>query len=279
MPLRVGAAGGFTHTALMSCKFFVDEPYRGLGLGLFMRFLKLGKRFPLLATTANVASGALFAQFGGYAIAGAEHTMLGVRRPAPLAEEWVHRRGGRPRLARTLALPLRIVRRRLARRPARGARGELIPLREAADLLELDPPRPAHSLTVVRDRAYMEWRYFGGETSAGVFRFQGPRVADQIVAVDTFRAGHRSQIRVLNVLDVWPPTTPESVTPMVAALADRYEPEFDVIWLRGQPPPVEDALRRSGWLRHDFPAPLAWCIDRAAVLPTRNWYLMPAQSE
>src|SRR5437762_9601071 len=37
-PLHI-AGQNFDGRALMSCKFFVDEPHRGLGIGLFMRYL------------------------------------------------------------------------------------------------------------------------------------------------------------------------------------------------------------------------------------------------
>ena len=41
IPLRIGA-GEFRTTALMFAKFFVDGEYRGMGLGIFMRFVREG---------------------------------------------------------------------------------------------------------------------------------------------------------------------------------------------------------------------------------------------
>ena len=275
VPLRI-AGEGFDGRALMSCKFFVDEAHRGLGIGLFMRFLKLGQRFPLLATSANAASGALFAQFGGYAINGTEHTMLGVRRPAPLAEEWFHRRTHRPALARLLAFPARFAPSRMKIRPGDDAGAELIPIPQPDDL-QLLPP--AGALTIVRSQPWLRWRYFSADRAAcDVFRFRC-NGDDRLLVTNMIASGYRGQIRVLNVLDVWPPLSTSSARVLPALLHERYKDRFDVIWLRGQPREVEQALSATGFISHHFPAPLGCCIDRAALLPARNWYLMPGESE
>jgi hypothetical protein len=278
VPLRV-AATGFDATALMSCKFFVDEPHRGLGIGLFMRFLKLGQRFPLLATSANAASGALFAQFGGRAIAGTDHTMLGVRRAVPLAEEWFQRRTHRPALARFLAFPARFAPSRMKIRPGDDAGAELIPIAQPDDLRSLQPPPPAAALAVVRDQPWLRWRYFSADHAAhDLFRFRC-NGEDRLLVTNLIASGYRGRIRVLNVLDVWPPLSAASARALPALLHERYKDRFDVIWLRGQPPDVQQALGAAGFISHHFPAPLGCCIDRAALLPARNWYLMPGESE
>jgi hypothetical protein len=278
VPLRV-AAQGFAETALMSCKFFVDDIHRGLGIGLFMRYLKLGQRFPLLATSANAASGALLAQFGGYTIAGTDHTMLGVHRPAPLAEEWLHRRTQRRGLARILALPARLARGRMRTRAANDPGGELIPISGVDDLRALQLTPSADALAVVRDVTWCEWRYFSaGRGGYDLFRFRWDG-EDRLVVVNLIASGYRAQIRVLNVLDVWPPLAPQSARALAAVLGARYVNRFDAMWLRGQRTEVEEALHGAGFVSHGFPAPLGWCIDRAGMLRTREWYLMPAESE
>jgi hypothetical protein len=278
VPLHL-AGPGFDGRALMSCKFFVDEPHRGLGIGLFMRFLKLGQRFPLLATSANAASGALFAQFGGYAIPGTEHTMLGVRRPAPLAEEWLHRRTHRPALARFLSTPARFAPSRMKIRPGDDAGAELIPIVQPDDLASLHLPSPAGALAVVRDQEWLCWRYFSPDHAAhDLFRFHC-NGEDRLLVTNVIESGYRGQIRVLNVLDLWPPLDPRSVRALPPLLQKSCKDRFDALWLRGQPQDVEQVLRTAGFIGHDFPAPLGCCIDRAALLPTRNWYLMPAESE
>ncbi|CAA9374870.1 MAG: hypothetical protein AVDCRST_MAG64-246 [uncultured Phycisphaerae bacterium] len=297
VPLRVAVCGGVgaeggdgrgegvTCTALMSCKFFVDAPYRGAGLVPFRSYLRLAAAHPLFCTSANALSGELFTQAGGHAIAGTDHTMLGVRRPAPLAEEWARRRvGGAGRsaaaVARVLALPLRVVRRSVAPRRRPGERGGGLTLLNSVDDLSTFRLAPSTgAVTVVRDEPYLRWRYFSGESAAEVYRFQFAGEPDRLLVIDTLRAGYRSQIRVLNVLDLWPPAAPECAPALAAALAERFEPRFDAIWLRGQPTEAETVLKSAGWLRHDFPAPLGWCVDRHNVFPTRHWYLMPGQSE
>jgi hypothetical protein len=278
VPLHIAAAG-FDGRALMSCKFFVDEPHRGLGIGLFMRYLKLGQRFPLLATSANAASGALFAQFGGYAIPGTDHTMLGVRRPAPLAEEWLQRRTHRPALARFLAFPARFAPSRMKIRPRDDAGAEPIPIAQPDDLSSLQLPPPAAALAVVRDQPWLRWRYFSADHAAhDLFRFRC-NGEDRLLVTNLLASGYRAQIRVLNVLDLWPPLDPTSARALPALLHQRYGDRFDALSLRGQPQNVEQVLRTAGFISHDFPAPLGCYLDRAALLPARNWYLMPGDSE
>ena len=274
VPFRV-AARGVTRTALMSCKFFVDELYRGAGLVPFRSYLKLGRQYPLFCTSANAVSGELFAGAGGYAIAGTDHTMLGVGRHAPLAEEWLFRRTGRPELSRVAALPARL----LPRRSIGRGEGELRPLASVEEVVALDLPPPGDAIAVVRDLSYLRWRYFSGESANEVLCFRGIGAAARMVVVNQVRSGHRSQIRVLNVLDVWPPLDADSAPPLVRLLGQRYHGRFDALWLRSQPPPAEAALGRIGFVRHLFPAPLGWCIDEPGLLPTSEWYLVPGESE
>ena len=274
VPFRV-AARGVTRTALMSCKFFVDESYRGAGVVPFRSYLKLGRQYPLFCTSANAVSGELFAGAGAYAIGGTDHTMLGVTRHAALAEEWVFRRTGRPELSRVVALPARL----LPRRSIGRGEGELRPLPSVEAVVALDLPLPGDAIAVVRDLSYLRWRYFSRESANDVFCFRAVRAAARMVVVNQVRSGYRSQIRVLNVLDVWPPLDADSAPPLTRVLWQRYRGRFDALWLRSQPPPAEAALGRVGFVRHLFPAPLGWCVDEPGVLPTRDWYLVPGESE
>src|SRR4051794_23974063 len=77
VPFRF-ATRAFACTAAMVCKFYMDKAHRrgGMGSGMLARYLALGQRFPLFATSANAASGALFERSGGYRIAGTDPTML-----------------------------------------------------------------------------------------------------------------------------------------------------------------------------------------------------------
>lgn len=274
VPFRVGM-GDFACTALMASKFYADPNHRGAGIGPLMRFLQEGRRFPLLMTSANALAGELYRKCGAYSIEGMDHTMLGAARAGPLAEEWLFRRTGSAPAARVLSFPARPVRRTLGRSRA----GELMPLEPPKAGVSPLAARPGNVLAVIRDDDYIRWRYFGRDRGKDVYRFRETSGQERLVVVRLVRSGYRGQIRVLDVLDVWPQADARSVGPLSAALAGRYVGAFDVIWLRSQSADAERALGETGFVRHAFPAPLGWCLDRAGVLPGKQWYLMPGESE
>lgn len=279
VPFRVGI-GGVTTTAVMSCKFFVDEAFRGVGVAPFRAYLKLGRRFPLFCTSANAASGELFRGAGAYVVGGSDHAMLLVARHGPVVEEWVYRRiGRRGGMARVLAGPAWLKPRR--RSPVGSSQGVLRKLSSAEEATALAVPATiATAVAVVRDEAYLRWRYFPGDSRKDVYAFTAPGAAARLVVVNQVSSGHRGQIRVLNVLDVWPPLDAGSAGAFASALHQRYDGQFDVMWLRAQSAEVEEGLSRdAGFIRHAFPAPLAWCVDPTPFLPTRDWYLVPGESE
>ena len=275
VPFRAGV-GQFDCTVLMASKFYADPNFRGAGIGPLMHFVREAARFPLLMTSANAVAGELYRKCGAYPIDATDHVMLGVSRPGPLAEEWLVRRTGSCALSRLLALPAHVVRRRLVRS---SGRGRLEPLPTAEEATSSPWPRPRDALAVLRDADYVRWRYFGREMGKDVFRLVVKGAEDRWVVARLTRSGHRSQIRVLDVLDVWPQADERTVAPLVEVLAAQYARRFDVVWLRGQPPEAEHALSRIGFVRHSFPAPLGWCIDRPTRLPTTRWYLMPGEAE
>jgi hypothetical protein len=206
--------------------------------------------------------------------------MLGVARVAPLAEEWAYRRTRRAALARLVSLPARLAPARLRRTGSTStAPGELTRLDSVEQVAALDLPPPGDALAVVRDLDHIRWRYFSGESDVDVLRFSTGAAPDRLVVVNRVTAGHRGQIRVLNVLDVWPPLDPGSAPALGSALADRYRGSFDTLWLRSQPPAAEEALAGAGFVRHLFPYTLGWCMDPGGLLPTRDWYLVPGDSE
>lgn len=275
VPFRIGIED-FSCTALMASKFYADSLHRGAGVGPLMRFVQEGRRFPLLMTSANAVAGELYRKCGASPIEGMDHTMLGVSRAGPVAEEWFFRRTGSALAARVLSCPARLVGRAIA---GSAIGGELTPLQpEKAGVSPLWAV-PREVLAVIRDADYIRWRYFGREPGKDVYRFQSEAGEDRFVVARLARSGHRLQIRVLDVLDIWPPAKPEIARPLVSALAMRYPGAFDVIWLRSQTVETEQSLREIGFVRHVFPAPLGWCIDRAGRLPTARWYLMPGEAE
>ena len=239
-----------------------------------MRFVQEGRRFPLLMTSANAIAGELYRKCGAYQIDQMDHTMLGIRRPAAGGGMGVSPNaqcvGG------AFPLPGYLIRRRIGRS---AAEGELAPLTSAEQATTSPWPRPMDAMAVIRDAGYIRWRYFGRERGKDVFRFRVPEAEDRLVVVRLTRSGYRRQIRVLDVLDLWPPADPRIAAPLVSNLAMRYKGLFDVMWMRSQSPETEQMLSQIGFVRHAFPAPLGWCIDRDGKLPTRRWYLMPGESE
>jgi hypothetical protein len=275
--LRVGVKD-FSSPCIMCCKFYVDPPYRGMGMQLFRRYVRECGKFPLLATSANEASGRIFQRFGAYEIEQTDHTMLGISRPAPLAEEWLHRRTGRVMVAQIVALPVGLIHRRVPRRSRADTSGELRPITSFSKVEALDLRPTADIVAVMRDPPYLRWRYFASDAGREVFHFRLGE-SNRIVVVNDVRSGHRGQIRVLNILEVWPPPDGNGAAALSASLANQFRGRFDVIWFRCPPLEAQEALREAGFIAHAFPATMGWCIDSGHVLPTENWYLLPGESE
>ena len=93
-------------------------------------------------------------------------------------------------------------------------------------------------LTAHRDLRYIRWCYFSGrDDTVAAFAFRNKDVeSDILVTVNQRPRGYRGQIRTLNLLDIYPPVTPEACASIVAALADRYRsasmPSCCAAWMR-----------------------------------------------
>ncbi len=273
--------GGQPYTLLMGGGFYVSSAQRGLGLALMRRYLDQGKQHALFAATMNEVSGALYEHYGGYAIPRTDHEWLGVLRFAPVVEEWLTRRIGRPRIARFLA-------RAGALRPAglgtRGAPpGELRRVDSRENLVELTieaPGEHAHEITALRDPSFLRWRYFqGDDATRTLYVYQSQRGERALVAVNLRARGHRGQVRALMVLDYWGRIAGTEIANVARHLASRHRDDADVIVFRGQPPERASCLREAGFLLRPLPRAIGVCIDRHALLPTRAWYLVPADGD
>ena len=276
-PQRFQCAGT-TWTLAHGGGYYVDASHRGLGLLLMRRFLGLGDRYALFAATMNDVSGALYERYGGYPIPRTDAELIGPIRWTPLLEEALVRRGVPATLAGAAAWLGA-----LRPSPLRGGdRGTLSPVTSADALPESvsrAPAEHAQQLTALRDRAFLRWRYFEGpDATRSLYRYEGPSGACW-VGVNLRRRGHRSQVRALMVLDVWG-DLPAAATPDLArALADRHRDEADVLVFRGMPEPRERALCERGFVRRALSRAVGVCIDRSALLPTRDWYLVPADGD
>jgi hypothetical protein len=81
------------------------------------------------------------------------------------------------------------------------------------------------------------------------------------------------------VLDIYPVVTPEACALIVAALLERYHDSIDTIVLRGINEARQDIFRRVGFIRRQLEAPNGWFLDKSGFLPSRDWYLVPADGD
>jgi hypothetical protein len=49
--------------------------------------------------------------------------------------------------------------------------------------------------------------------------------------------------------------------------------------LRGLDEARQDAFRRIGFIRRTLDTPNGWLLDKSGLLPTRNWYTVPADGD
>jgi hypothetical protein len=158
---------------------------------------------------------------------------------------------------------------------------ELRRLQSPEDVTYLNLPHDTEKLTAVRDEDFIRWRYFSGhDPTIAVFGFRSEESrGDCLVAVNRRQRGHRAQIRVLNVLDVWGDIPPASMTTIAGLLARHYANEVDVLVFMCQDGQREACLKEVGFVRRDAPMPKGWYIDKQNILPTRNFYLVPADGD
>jgi len=265
-----------------SSSFYVDDHHRGHGGRIFLQYCRLAKQLPLFGTSANAEAAALWKAAGASPIPYSDGELFGVLRWPPVAEEFAHRR----RSSRLLA--------RLAGSPISGLVGLVRPLKidslasDAIQLLEsadqvndLGVHDPSAKLTSMRDLPYVRWRYFSGRdatTAAFAFRSRNPD-REILVTVNQRPRGYRGQINTLNVLDVYPEVRPEEWLRIVGALIARYRKIVDAIVLRSQDPGRRKVFCERGFQYRLFDAPIGWILDKAKLLPTHDWYPVPADGD
>ncbi|MGD1024270.1 MAG: hypothetical protein ABR880_15900 [Candidatus Sulfotelmatobacter sp.] len=265
-----------------SSSFYVDERYRGQGGRIFLQYSRLAKQWPLFGTSANAEAAALWKAAGASPIPYSDAEFFGVLHWPPLAEEFAHRRRSSPWLARLagtsisrlLALfkPLRID----------GSTSNALQLLTSAEQVnDVVVQDSSAKLTAWRDLAYIRWRYFSGrDASVAVFAFLSREPDRQVlVTVNQRTRGYRGQIRTLNVLDVYPEVPADEYLRIIGALTDRYRKTVDAIVLRGQNPGQQESFCERGFQRRSFDAPTGWFLDKAGLLPTHDWYPVPADGD
>jgi hypothetical protein len=265
-----------------SSSFYVNERYRGQGGLIFLKYAQLSSRWPLFGNSANREAAQLWKARGAISIPDSDHELLGVINGSPLAEEISARRLGSSFFARLLGRALGRVAgpfRRL--KLDRQEPGELFPLASAHHVMDLPIHHPTAKLTSIRNQDFLVWRYFSGnDRSVGVFAYRSKRLDRPVlVTVNQRNRGFREQIRALNVLDIYPEVSPSVCLEILGALVDCYRTAADCIVVRSQNLRIQKELCQAGFLRRAFEAPNGWFLDKHALLPTRDFYFVPADGD
>jgi hypothetical protein len=265
-----------------SSSFYVDAQYRGHGGRVFLQYCRLGKQWPLFGTSANAEAAALWQAAGASPIPGFEGELFGVLRWPPVAEEIAHRRNPSPLLSRLAGSAVSSVAGMF--RPLKvniDSPDVLQPLTNAEQVNDLRIHDPSMKLTAVRDLAYIRWRYFSGRdatTAAFAFRSRQPD-REILVTVNQRTRGYRGQINTLNVLDAYPEVSGEELLRIVGDLIARYKASVDAVVLRGMNAERQKVFCEKGFQARAFEAPNGWFLDKAKLLPTNEWYPVPADGD
>jgi hypothetical protein len=263
-----------------SC-FYVNRAYRGSGALIFLKYSRLTDRWPLFGNSANAEAASLWKGRGATPIPNSDRELIGVMKWSPVLEDVIYKKVGRPAaprftgsLASSVVSPLRRL------KLEGGEAAALSALSSADQVVELDVFDSPQYLTAMRDVPYLRWRYFSGrDRSVAVFAFRKGNQRPVLVAVNQRPRGYRGQIDALYVLDLYPPTQPETILQIVSALSEQYRGKVDVIVLRCLDASQQSVLRKAGFLERNFDAPNGWFLDKRNLLPTREWYLVPGDGD
>jgi hypothetical protein len=271
-----------TSLVVWSSCFYVDKLYRGSGGPMFLSFSELGRKLPLFVKSANASAAMVWKARGADPIPYSDQELFGVLRWRGLIEEGLSRRGAPQTLARMASSTAALLVSPFKRLKLEGGLSEdLVPLTSAEQVMQLPIHGPASELTANRDLRYIHWRYFSGrDDTVAVFAFRDRQLKSEVlVTVNQRPRGYRGQIRALHVLDIYPAVSPEVCASIVAALMDRYRTTVDAIVLRGLDEARQEVFVRGGFMRRPFEAPNGWFLDKSGSLPTRKFYLVPADGD
>jgi hypothetical protein len=274
--------GQTTFTLMMANSFYVDDQYRGGGTSIFLKYLQLGRRYPLFVSSANPTVAEMWRKLDGYPLGNSDREVLGVLRWPPLLAESVYRKTASGRMARfTAALASPWFRARRRSLPG-NAEGELAPLDSPEEAARVCAEHRSDKITSCRDTPFLKWRYFsrvGPMTSLFSFRRRAGEKKQFMVGVHLQNRGYKQQIRALHVLDIWGEADPQTSLAIAACLWRRYRDQIDVLVFRCLNPMQQQALTANGFKVRAFAAPIAWCIDKAGLLPSKDWYFVPADGD
>jgi hypothetical protein len=274
--------GQTTFTLMMANSFYVDDQYRGGGTSILLKYLQLGRRYPLFVSSANVTVAEMWQKLGGYPVGNSDREVLGIVCWPPLLAESMYRKTTSDRMARftaALASPWF----RFRRRSLPGtAEGELVALGSPEEAACICAAHRSDKITSCRDVAFLKWRYFSRiEPTTRLFAFR-PRDGEKkqfMVGVHLQNRGYKQQIRALQVLDIWGEADPKTYLAIAACLVREYRDQIDVLVFRCLNPTQQQALTANGFKVRPFAAPIAWCIDKHGLLPSKSWYFAPADGD
>jgi hypothetical protein len=265
-----------------SSSFYVDDSHRGQGGRIFLQYCRLGNQHPLFGTSANAEAAALWKAAGASPIPYSAGELFGVLHWPPVVEEFAHRRHPSRLLSRLAGSPIAHLAGLVRRLNIDGDVPEAFrSLTSAEEVNDLPIHDSSAKLTAMRDLPYIRWRYFSGrDQTVGAFAFRS-RQSDReiLVTVNQRTRGYRSQINTLNVLDVYPEVSPKEWLRIVAALVARYKRSVDAVVLRSQDPERRKIFCEKGFQSRTFDAPNGWFLDKGKLLPTHDWYPVPADGD
>ncbi len=270
-----------TFTLMMANSFYVDDRYRGGGASIFLKYLQLGRSYPLFVSSANAAVAEMWQKLGGYPLGDSDHEVIGILRWPPLLAESVYRKTASGRAAQfvaAIASPFLRTPRRLGGGTAEGGLLRLHTPEEAASLC---PEHASDKITNCRDAAFLKWRYFSAVTpTARLFAFRPASDEKKVmVAVQLQNRGYKQQIRALQILDIWGEPDSKSCLAIASALGREYREQIDMLVFRCLNPTRRQALIAHGFRTRPLAAPIAWCIDKHGLLPSKSWYFVPADGD
>lgn len=271
-----------TCTMMMANSFYVDDQYRGSGASIFLKYLQLGRRYPLFVSSANATVAELWQKLGGIALGNSDHEVFRILRWPPLLAEGVYRRTSSRRAATfvaALSSPLLRARRQLL---SDAAYGKLSPIHTPEDAVRICTAHLSDKITSFRDTPYLRWRYFSHDVSnTTLFSYSASAAENQafMIGVRLQNRGYKQQIRTLQILDVWGEPNPKMYLEIADHLCREYREQIDMLVFRCLDPTQQQLLTNHGFKVRSFAAPIAWYIDKSGLLPANSWYFVPADGD
>ena len=274
--------GQTTFTLMMANSFYVDDRYRGGGTSILLKYLQLGRRYTLFVSSANATVAEMWQKLRGYPLGNSDQEVLGIVRWPPLLAESVYRKTASDRMARfTTALASSWFRARHPSLPG-NVEGAFVLLSSPEEAAGVCAEHHSDKITGCRDVPFLKWRYFSGvDPTTRLFAFH-PHAGERkrfMVGVHLQNRGYKQQIRALHVLDIWGEADPKTSLAIAACLWREYRDQIDMLVFRCLNPTAQQALTANGFKVRPFAAPIAWCIDKYGLLPSKTWYFVPADGD